>query len=764
MRVIKNSMGLYIYLRVAMAFLFILIMCIAMILLLRSNLQKESVEKNIAVAVSLESSIELYLDKPSRILQELHTLVHETPKSVLADRDQFNKILEEYIKPYEFFQSVRLIGNDGFEKYIAPTGEKTGYFDMSQSPIFLEARRSNHPYWSPVFLSRENGAVSVTLSQAYDVGVMTAYLDLTELRNRMNNLKKNGGSFISIVDGNGSYISHPDLNMVEWRELNRRFLDYRQNSRTNAGNYEAVYRGEKYLVTAMPLKVPNWTVLVYTPFSEVYSVADKAMYLLLFAVGLAIILSVLFTGQIVNTLSGIFSKFIDQITEIANGNYFLHMKREKLSEFNKLADQFNKMTMEIQSREKVILFNQNRYRSLFENASVSILEFDLSEVAKYLDALKEKENGLVFREYFTNHPEEVIKCLEMSHVIDMNRHAQNFFYKNGKTRSEIDLKKLLAQNTVDVLRDILITLAEGNTIFEFELPMIDPDGNLISMIVNGSVIPGYEKSLARVLASTVDITQRKIAKVETDRVNRDLKDLVQTAVNELREKDRMMLYQSRMAAMGEMLRNISHQWRQPLNALGIHIQNLLDIYKNGQLSADYIKAFIDRSMTLILHMSKTIDDFRNFFKPDKEPVSFSLKNTVEKTLSIIEASMKNNFIKIETDIQTDNTIRGYPNEYSQVLLVILNNAKDVLVERKVKDPLVKISIMEENGRSVVTITDNAGGIEPDISMKIFEPYFTTKSEGTGIGLYMSKMIIENNMGGKLTARNADNGAEFRIVI
>lgn len=201
-----------------------------------------------------------------------------------------------------------------------------------------------------------------------------------------------------------------------------------------------------------------------------------------------------------------------------------------------------------------------------------------------------------------------------------------------------------------------------------------------------------------------------------------------------------------------------------MNALGISIQNTQNAYLRKQLNAEYLKNFVDKSMNLILHMSKTIDDFRNFFRPDKEPSVFSLKETVQKALSIIEASYANNFIRIETVYLTDMEIRGYPNEYSQVLLVILNNAKDILTERKIVNPLVRVTLQEMNGKSVVSITDNGGGIEAGVIMKIFEPYFTTKPEGTGIGLYMSKMIIESNMGGKLTVQNVEGGAEFRIVI
>jgi two-component system C4-dicarboxylate transport sensor histidine kinase DctB len=171
-------------------------------------------------------------------------------------------------------------------------------------------------------------------------------------------------------------------------------------------------------------------------------------------------------------------------------------------------------------------------------------------------------------------------------------------------------------------------------------------------------------------------------------------------------------------------------------------------------------------METLKFMSQTINDFKNYFKPDKELSRFSIGPVVKRTISIMEGSIGNIQITIEYDEAEDQVIYGYPNEYSQVILNILLNAKDALNERKTSNPEIKISIRTENGKSVVTIGDNAGGIPENIIDKIFEPYFSTKGPdaGTGVGLFMSKNIIEENMNGKLTAYNTEQGAEFRIEI
>jgi PAS domain S-box-containing protein len=234
----------------------------------------------------------------------------------------------------------------------------------------------------------------------------------------------------------------------------------------------------------------------------------------------------------------------------------------------------------------------------------------------------------------------------------------------------------------------------------------------------------------------------------------------------LREKEQMLIHQSRQAAMGEMVGNIAHQWRQPLNALGLMIQQLSFFYDSGEFTREFLDNSISSSMELIKHMSRTIDDFRNYFRPDKEKIEFKVREAIANTLSLLEGNLQNPQISVEIAAKDDPIIYGYPNEFAQVLLNILTNARDAFVEQETDNPRVTITISSEDGRAVVTVADNAGGIAEGIMGKIFDPYFTTKGpqRGTGVGLFMSKTIIENNMGGTLTVRNIGNGAEFRIEV
>jgi PAS domain S-box-containing protein len=238
------------------------------------------------------------------------------------------------------------------------------------------------------------------------------------------------------------------------------------------------------------------------------------------------------------------------------------------------------------------------------------------------------------------------------------------------------------------------------------------------------------------------------------------------AVEQLRQKERMLLQQNRLAAMGEMINNIAHQWRQPLNVLGLMLQQMRLFYEMDSFSAEYLDTSVTKSMGLINHMSQTIDDFRGFFKPDKEKVEFAVHEVVARTISLIEDGFKYQQIGIDLNASAQPVIFGFPNEYSQVLLNILMNARDALLERRPGAPLVTVTISREGEKAVVIIADNAGGIPEEILEKVFEPYFTTKGpdKGTGVGLFMSKIIIENNMGGKLTVSNSKEGAEFKVVV
>ncbi|HRF58195.1 MAG TPA: HAMP domain-containing sensor histidine kinase, partial [Campylobacterales bacterium] len=243
-----------------------------------------------------------------------------------------------------------------------------------------------------------------------------------------------------------------------------------------------------------------------------------------------------------------------------------------------------------------------------------------------------------------------------------------------------------------------------------------------------------------------------------------------SAIKELerkqKESEKLLLAQSRMADMGEMIGAIAHQWRQPLNTLGLLVQDVPYCVKNNEMSIEYANEFNKSAMEQISFMSNTIDDFRNFFKIDKQLVSFSLAEQVRNTLSLVVDMYKTHSINIITLEKSAPIVTGYPNELSQAILNIVSNSKDAFEELNTKQRRIVVTISETEKFGKLTIEDSAGGISKEVIDRIFEPYFTTKPEGkgTGIGLYMSKTIVETNMKGRLTVHNKDDGAVFTIKI
>ncbi|BFU78706.1 hypothetical protein ALC152_19210 [Arcobacter sp. 15-2] len=241
----------------------------------------------------------------------------------------------------------------------------------------------------------------------------------------------------------------------------------------------------------------------------------------------------------------------------------------------------------------------------------------------------------------------------------------------------------------------------------------------------------------------------------------------------LQEKERFIFQQSKMAAMGEMLENIAHQWRQPLSiistaATGIKMEKEFGISKES-VEIERLTIINDSAQFL----SQTIDDFRNFFKPDKEKEEFFIQEAVEQTLKIVSSKFRNRNIEIIQNIENIQ-VKVYKSELIQVIMNILNNARDVLEEQDIEERIVLIDTFKELNSVIIMIKDSGGGIDPKIINKIFDPYFTTKhqSQGTGIGLYMSEEIIRKHMNGSITVENTIfeykhkeyKGALFTIAI
>ncbi|MCK9337177.1 MAG: PAS domain S-box protein [Arcobacteraceae bacterium] len=269
----------------------------------------------------------------------------------------------------------------------------------------------------------------------------------------------------------------------------------------------------------------------------------------------------------------------------------------------------------------------------------------------------------------------------------------------------------------------------------FETKHKRKDGNVFDVEVRTAGVELDGKMY--LYAGSRDITERK------------------TAQEQLRQRDILLQQQTRLAAIGEMMANIAHQWRQPLSAITSSISGLK---LKQEFSLLEEKDIIDANDQIIKNaefLSKTIDNFRNFFKKDQLKRKFFIATSIDETITIVQASYDNNFIKINKDLDSNIYYFGSDNLLSQVVLNLLSNAKDALVHNQIEDKIVSILLFEENDNIKICIQDNGGGVSDGIKDKIFDPYFTTKHQfqGTGLGLYMSSQIIQNHFHGQITLQN-----------
>jgi PAS domain S-box-containing protein len=391
-------------------------------------------------------------------------------------------------------------------------------------------------------------------------------------------------------------------------------------------------------------------------------------------------------------------------------------------------------TMSLEEQEKIIHAKQE-WAHTFD--AVSDLIFIVDNDLKFLRVNR------AMAEYCGCRPEELVgrKCFEVIH-------GTKSACANCLHAKVIELGE---PQTAE------FTVEKSGEIFEVTTsPMFNTDGQITATV-----------HVAR------DITEKRrheellaAQQKQLEEINNTLESRISEAVAEQRKKDDILIQQSRLTAMGEMISNIAHQRRQPLNNIGLIVQNLQLAFKSNDLLVEELDEGVAEIMKVLQQISETIDDFRNFFSHEEKPSSFIVNELVSRSLSFVEPSLKRKGILIELDEQPDIVVSGYPNEYMQAFLNVMLNARDALLDHQVSWPLISIRISGENGRSIVTVSDNGGGIREDILPKIFDPYFTTKhqSTGVGLGLYMAKMIIEKKMHGTLTARNLDGGAEFRIEV
>ena len=326
-----------------------------------------------------------------------------------------------------------------------------------------------------------------------------------------------------------------------------------------------------------------------------------------------------------------------------------------------------------------------------------------------------------------------------------------------------------------VFKELWDTVQSGQT-WRGDIKNLAKDGSFYWVRSTISPIYNQENKITGYSSIRQDVTHEKKAEflhlslekksTELQILNETLEKRIELAIQESKKKDHILAQQSKMASMGEMIANIAHQWRQPLNALSLLLQKQQVYFERDMLNSENMNASVIKGTKLINRMSTTIDTFRDYFKPDRKKEIFDVQDVIGDSIKLIHNITNSANISIYSEINHNIKINGYKNEFTQVILNLISNAKDALLESDNVDKRILLKSVVDKQQVIISVLDNAGGIEESLLSKIFEPYFTTKEEGkgTGIGLYMSKMIIEESMNGSLKVQNTQYGATFSIVL
>ncbi len=407
------------------------------------------------------------------------------------------------------------------------------------------------------------------------------------------------------------------------------------------------------------------------------------------------------------------------------------------SEYTKIQNVFTKVKDDVESLIKeenkhLLAINKELRREIEERKKA---ETRLNDQLLFLEALMDAiPNPIFYKD-------------KDQHYVGCNAAFADFV---GKSREEIIGKRSeeLFSSDANGMRDIDCEVLKNRGVVSDEVILENARSEKRDIVLYKSTYLNTLKDACGVVGMMADIT--------------DLKKIMEKQ----KEQEQILIHQSRMAAMGEMIGNIAHQWRQPISTISLLIQDINDAYDYGDLNQEYLDEFSAKTLKQIRFMSETIDDFRDYLRPDKTMKPFSLVESVKNSIKIMDATFKNNDVKVTFDYDGDIVVPGYKNEFSQVLLNIFKNVKDEIELRKVKEGELHISLRDAGEKAFLEIEDNAGGIPEEIIDRVFDPYFSTKEEygGTGIGLHMSKNIIETNMNGTIRVENSAKGARFTIEL
>lgn len=323
---------------------------------------------------------------------------------------------------------------------------------------------------------------------------------------------------------------------------------------------------------------------------------------------------------------------------------------------------------------------------------------------------------------------------------------------------------LMKENIDLILTDVQMPEIDGFEFVEY-LKNIEKTKNIPVIFITGIYDKDEYKTKGYNLGAIEYITKpiHDILLNSKLKVYIDIFEKRKVAEEQIAAKDKVLIHQSKMATMGEMIGVIAHQLKQPLNILSLYCTDVEDSYKFEEIDDKFIADFSKNTKEQIKFLSGTIDDFRDFFNPNKQKRVFEIKHAIEKTLKLMGNQFEVNEVKLNLEVE-DEKFFGIETELEQVLLNIINNSMDAFKERDIKNREITIKVLSKQSYTILIVEDNAGGVKEESLEKIFDPYYTTKATGTGTGLYMVKLVIKNSLQGDLKINNSENGLRYIIAL
>lgn len=325
--------------------------------------------------------------------------------------------------------------------------------------------------------------------------------------------------------------------------------------------------------------------------------------------------------------------------------------------------------------------------------------------------------------------------------------------------------EILMKEKIDlILTDVQMPDIDGFEFVEY-LKNIDRTKNIPVIFITGIYdkdeykSKGYDLGAVEYITKPIhDVLLNSKLKVYIDIFEKRKLDEEEIAV-----KDEILIHQSKMASMGEMIGVIAHQLKQPLNILSLYCNDVKDSYSFNEIDDKFIDDFSKNTKEQIKFLSETIDGFRDFFNPDKQKREFEIKKAIEKSLKLLGNQLEVNHVTLNMEVEEEK-VYGVESELEQVILNIINNSIDAFNDNSIENRKINISVLSKQSYTILIMEDNAGGVKEENLEKIFDPYYTTKAKGTGTGLYMVKLVIKNSFQGDLKINNSSNGLRYIIAL